>query len=363
MTPASRAKSKLCTLVQVWLLTLVVSISLLASGRTSEAITLPSDDCERTIRRAHYLMGTLFEIVACAGRNETAVTDAVEQAFQRIRELQETFSTYSDSSEVTRANQRLQKGSAVKLNETVFSLLEESLRLSHLTGGSFDVTVGSLVQLWRDAASSGELPAPDSLEKAVQSIGFRNVQLDDSCYLRPLAPGVSLDFGGIAKGFALDVAAAYLRQQGIQIAVLSAGTSTVLAIGKGPTGHGWSVPVRHPLEGSKVVAEFRLVDQALSTSANYERSYQIGRRRVGHIFDPRTGKPVNNGMLSATVITRYATQADALSTALFVMGPAEAVEFLRRHRLDGFLVWRQPDGRVVKVKVAGEHSPRFSAQK
>jgi thiamine biosynthesis lipoprotein len=139
-------------------------------------------------------------------------------------------------------------------------------------------------------------------------------------------PGVTLDLGGIAKGYAVDRATALLRESGVHQALVHGGWSTVCALGRSPEGEAWRVGIRHPRDASRRVAAVGLADAALSTSGSYERFFAIDGTVYSHLLDPRTGRPAQ-GMLSASVVTSTALEGDALSTACFVMGVDRAREY------------------------------------
>ena len=160
--------------------------------------------------------------------------------------------------------------------------------------------------------------------------------------------GMLLDFGGIGKGLALDVAAEVIKNYGVSSAILHAGTSTVLAIGTPPGASGWTVRIRNPYNTSEYIDEVCLKDESLSTSASYEKWFELDGKKYCHIVDPRTGLPVE-GMVSATAIVSSGTLSDALSTEFFVMGAEETQKYCKEH----------PDVRAILVPHNGsELKPR-----
>ena len=180
--------------------------------------------------------------------------------------------------------------------------------------------------------------------EAILRIGLDNVLLDeDEQTVAFEKEGMRLDFGGIGKGLALDVAAKICRQFGVKSALLNAGSSTIVAIGAPPGKMYWTVGIRNPYNSSVYLDEAHLSDEALSTSAGYERWFELDGKKYCHIFDPRNGKPVE-GLVSATVITTSGIKADALSTAFFVLGETGAKTYCNE----------RPDVRAIIVPHTGD---------
>jgi thiamine biosynthesis lipoprotein len=241
---------------------------------------------------------------------------------------------------------RLAGGEPVLVDPELFELLELSVRLFQMTDGAFDVTSGPLTEIWTVARRDGQLPTPAQLQWALQLVGSGAVELDEHEQTVRLArPGVSLNFGGIGKGYALDRAAEVLENAGIHDFLFQGGRSSVIArglCGGGEAGKLWSVGVIHPLRPERRLAEIFLRDRALSTSGSQTQSFTFQGRRYGHILDARTGMPADS-VLSVTVLANTAAEADALSTALFVLGHDRGLE-----------VCQQIDGVAALFVIPGE---------
>ena len=181
-------------------------------------------------------------------------------------------------------------------------------------------------------------------------VGSAKVELLPELQVRFAQKGLEINLGAIGKGWAVDQAVAVLRRHGVRDAFVSAGTSTVYALGDDGLGEGWEVSVRNPIAGDPL-ATFRICDRAVSTSAAYERYWEITGNRFGHILDPRSGQPAVS-MLSATVVAPTATAADALSTAAYVMGIEEGSALFRRLNLEGLLAplpgSGSPESRIIR---------------
>ena len=216
------------------------------------------------------------------------------------------------------------------------------------------------MKAWGLFRGSGHYPSDEELTRARQQTGWPNVKLDNrarSIYF--LKRGIELDLGGIGKGYALDGVADLLREAGVKAALISSGSSSIYAIGAPPGKTGWPVYISDPMDRARTLSTIFPKDQSLSTSGNYEKFFRLDGRTYCHIMDPRSGRPVE-GTLQTTVITPKATDSDALSTAVFVMGPDQSATLL--DRIAGaaalFVTNRTGVERIVKI-----HWPGVEASK
>lgn len=264
---------------------------------------------ETPVSRSRFLMGTLCEAAAYG----EGAGPAIEAAFNEMARLEQILSDYRDDSELTGLNQRAGSG-PVACSTDLFEFLSEAVRHSRDTGGAFDITVGPLMRVW-DLRGRGRLPSTGEIASALRLTGWSRIELDAGSGMVSLPPGMSLDPGALGKGFALDAAARVLRERGIRSALLDFG-GQVLALDPPPGATAWEVDVAHPLRRDMAAVTIHVRNVSVSTSGNSERGV--------HVIDPRTGQPVH-GPRSATVISPNAAQADALSTALLVMGPNDGL--------------------------------------
>jgi thiamine biosynthesis lipoprotein len=208
----------------------------------------------------------------------------------------------------------------VRVSPPVFRLLAHAQQLHRETGGAFDIAIAPLVRCWGFMNNSGRVPDPAQLDQARQQAGMEHVTLDsEALTVRFDREGVMIDLGAIGKGYAIDRAAEILREAGVSRALLHGGTSTVYGIGAPPDQEGWKVAIAGSQDESHTIATVLLRDSALSVSAVWARSFEADGKKFGHVIDPRTGQPVNNAVLSAVALPS-ATETDALSTALLVLG-------------------------------------------
>jgi thiamine biosynthesis lipoprotein len=271
-------------------------------------------------------MATRFEIVL-QGPSARTLRAAGEEALAEIERVERQLSLYIPESEIARVNTRA-AFEPVCVSPPVFALLKQARQLSEATQGAFDVTLAPLVRSWGFMGGDGAPPDVDELRQARQSIGFHNLLLDESGQtVRFARAGAMIDLGAIGKGFAIDRAAAVLREAGVERALLHGGTSTVCAMGQPFDADAWKVVVDMPTKVTgrpafapeDVLAVVPLRDETLSVSAVWGRSFSMKGRLCGHVMDPRTGEPVNGAVLAALALPS-ATETDALSTALLVMG-------------------------------------------
>ncbi len=273
-------------------------------------------------------MGSQFTIVAYG--EESQIETAVSAAFEEIFRLDRQWSNYQPDSDLSDLNRRAAK-EPVKVDRELFRMLETAFQYSLESDGAFDITVGPLLKTWGFFRGTGRLPQPRQVRAARGRVGWRKVLLDAERGTVTFAqPGIELDLGAIGKGYAVDRAAQVLREAGITAALILSGSSSVVAIGAPPGQEGWTMDVRDPKDAKKSVARILLKDRAMSTSGSYEKFFIAGGKTYSHIFDPRTGYPVQ-GVLSTTVVGDTGTQTDALSTTFFVMGSEATEVYLKRH--------------------------------
>jgi thiamine biosynthesis lipoprotein len=261
-----------------------------------------------------------------------------------VQDLDRRLTLYDPSSELWALN-RQAGGPPLPVSEPLWDLLERALAYSRETQGAFDVTIGPIVQTWGFLEGPRRVPSDEAIARARARVGYTKVELDPSRRtVRLTTPGMVLDFGGIAKGYALDRAVELLQQAGLRDALLNFG-GEIYAMGTPDGGdRPWTLAVRHPRRPDRVWREFPVRDMAVSTSGDYERFFFQGGRRYSHILSPWTGRPVETDVVSVTVVAPSATEADALSTALFVMGPERAQALVGADRCR-YVLWIRQQGR------------------
>jgi len=269
------------------------------------------------LKRTQFLMGTLVEITVIA-RNDQASADALSGAFEVMRRIERLMSRRIEGSDVWRVN-RAAGRKAVKISGDVLCVMEKALQVSDLSGGAFDPTVGSLVSLWDRCWKGDRVPSRGEVASALARVGYRDLQIDEdkgALFLR--REGMELALGGIAKGYAVDRAFRFLKDLGFKALIVDAGGD--LRTGGTKFGAPWVVGIQDPRDESRLMATVEVKEAAVATSGDYERYFIKDGVRYHHILDPVTGFPARRSR-SVTVFSDRLVWADALATAVFVLGP------------------------------------------
>ena len=305
-----------------------------------------------SLARARYLMGARLTIEASG--SEAAA--AIEAAFGEVERLDSALSNWRDDSEIVALNRRAGEQPFL-CSSDLAAVVGAALHWAEETGGAFDPTVEPLVRRLGLRGREGRLPGVPA-EAAVSSPaeegrssapapidpwGWRLVRFDRARgTIRFEAPGVGLDLGGIGKGYALDAALRVLVAHGVESALLDF-SGQILVYGRGPDDGGWRVGVTGPDNRDRPREVIRIASGSLASSGNGERSVRGARGPIGHILDPATGRPAGfDG--TVTVLAADGVTADALSTALFVMGPEHGTAWAVAHHFDVVYFWRGPGG-------------------
>ncbi|MDR1979422.1 MAG: FAD:protein FMN transferase [Synergistaceae bacterium] len=282
--------------------------------------------------RADLRMNTLATISVEAPRK--TAEEALEASFSLLEALDDALSRYKKGSDVSNVNES-SGGSPVRVSADTAALLRAALEIAEKTGGCFDPTVGPLTDLWRILPREGEewvFPSEKQAAAARGLVDYRGLSVDHP-FVRLRAKGAALDLGGIAKGYAADKVAELCKARGVRSALLDLG-GNLLILGTRSREAPWRLGIRHPLKDKNSILcslEFDLAPgetMSLATSGSYERFREVGGKRLSHVFDPRTGLPVETSLLSVSVIDPCSARADALATAFLVMGEEKAREAL-----------------------------------
>ena len=298
-----------------------LAIVVLAIAVTAATVT------PKKITQTDFLLDTYVSVTVYGNHK-----DAIEAVLEKVRDIQTEYSAYEKDSYVACINDA-PAGESVSVSEECFSLLLRAAELSDLTQGAFDITVKPVMDLW-DFNAAPRVPDAKELDAALVSVNYQNLTLNAADKtVTKTAPDVKIDLGGIAKGYAADCAATILREAGVESAILDFG-GNVVTIGERPIGlldrirtgkktKPFVVGIQSPTEVRGTVAETVTATDspcAVVTSGGYERAFSENGKTYHHIINPKTGTQPENGILSVTVVSKDSTTADALSTALFVLG-------------------------------------------
>ena len=328
-------------------LLLVFSVTLLASVNPSMA----DNSLPETVlhEEARFLMGTMARIQVAASTTERAALCAA--AGYRALDLADSiFSTWRPDSEITFINDHAGLG-VVKISDAMAKVLSAALQVSTASNGAFDPTVLPLVELWRfRQPEPGPPPSDSAIRKTLNAIGTHHViyQANDQT-IEFTHPKTRLDFGGIAKGAALDRAADAMMKAGAVGGIIDLGGG-LLVFGQGQD---HLIGVVNPLDSTQPLDVIPLSNGSVATSGQYERFRVHEEKTWGHILDPRSGKPCDQA-LSVTVITESALLADALATACFVLGPEDGLFLLEcTPGCEGLIVFESEDGMMQRLSTSG----------
>lgn len=321
-------------------------LSLLAA---SCLLAVPPGDEPPQLERfefAQIQMGVPFQIALYAP-DEAVANEAARAAFRRIKQLNTVMSDYDPDSELMRLCRTSGPGRPVKVSPDLLAVLRRAAEVSHRSGGAFDVSVGPVVQLWRKARRKKELPDPAALKAALAHVDWRAIRIDEKGgTVELLKPEMRLDLGGIAKGYAADAALKVLKEHGLTRAMV-AGVGD-MALGDPPPGRdGWRIGVA-PLENPDAPPRrfLTLANIGVATSGDAYQFVEIGGTRYSHVVDPKSGLGVTRRS-SSTVIAPDATTADALASAIGVLGPERGLKLIE-----------QTDGAAALIVTLSDDAPQ-----
>jgi len=302
--------------------------------------------CVSHVEIGDKVMGTTMKIEAVSrSLSNDDLNRAVLDAIETAKKVDRLMSTWREDSEISRLN-RAKPGEWVALSPETYEVLVMAVEVAKKTDGAFDVTVGPLVDLWGFGPKSPpvptEVPSDEAIEAAKTVVGYTHILIDATNRRAARdAEGVEVDLGGIAKGYAVDLAVKTLQRHGIKNALVEIGGETA-AIGLTEKHEPWLIGVRHP---SRPMGHFlttiELRDGAIATSGDYFNVYSIKGRLYSHIIDPAAGKPITNNVCSVTVLAKECAPADALATGLMVMGPEKGIELVESMPgVEAIIAWR-----------------------
>jgi thiamine biosynthesis lipoprotein len=293
-------------------------------------------------------MGTSYRVVYLdeSGRDFQSSIDSLLLVFNQ------SLSTYIPDSEISRFNQG---DSLVYESPFFYPVLKSSKEIFELTEGAFDPTVGPLVNLWGFGPGGPQLKDSVNIDQLVKLISFKNIVFDETS-VKKLLPGIKLDFSANAKGYGVDVIADFLHSKGIENYLVEIGGELV-AKGVNEKGEIWKVGVSRPEEqgsADQLYSIIALDNRAMATSGNYRNYYEVDGLKVSHTIDPATGRPVRHGLLSATVVAGDCMTADALATALMVMGTEKAIQLQQKQgNFEIFLIYNDGEGNMKSYASEG----------
>ncbi len=278
-----------------------------------------------------FALNTWLSFTVYGDRNGERIIDT---AIERVREIENRMSITIEDSDVSRINSNAGK-KPVKVNNDTLEVIEKGLEYGRISHGAFDITIYPIVKLWGITSEHPKVPTEKEVQDKLSLVNYGGVIVDghnNTVYLKK--EGMGIDLGAIAKGYAADEIVRVLKEGGIQHALINMG-GNVIVIGGKPDGKPWRIGIQDPRaeEGHKShIAIVEIMDGSVVSSGDYERYivevYNKTGVRYHHIFDPNTGYPADQGLMGTTVIAEHSIDADALSTAVFVMGIHEGFQII-----------------------------------
>lgn len=291
-------------------------------------------------------MGTTWSVVVARSATPLDPEPLRAEIEATLGRVDRQASTWRVDSELSRFNAGRSTG-WVAVSTDLATVVAEALRTSRLSGGAFDPTVGPLVDLWGFGPSGGRSRRPPdaAVRSARARTGFERLAVRETPpALRKDRPDLAVDLSAVAKGFAVDRVAERLARLGIADVLVEIG-GELRALGRGPAGGAWTVAIQRPTGAfGAASAVLAVSDAGIATSGDYRNAFTADGRRFGHVLDPRTGEPVAHALASVTVVAESAMRADALATALLVLGPDAGPALARRERLAALFILREDDG-------------------
>ena len=302
-------------------------------------------------------MGTTYHIkVVTSLFHSTGPLQA--QIDNRLEEINRSMSTFMPGSEISRFNALDDAGETLAVSDDFFNVMRTAENLYRITGGALDCTVMPLVDLWGFGPDgfTGRVPDRKDIEHSLESVGFSGIELKQGRLLVKSKAGIRLDLASIAKGYGVDALAKLLLTRGYNNFLVEVG-GEVFAEGVRKDGKKWRVGINRPREDAAFDDVYHVValeGKALATSGDYRNFFDMDGRHYSHIIDPRSGYPVANGVVSASVVADNCTLADGLATAMMVMGAEKALALANQmENVSCFVVVREADGRLTDYKSNG----------
>jgi len=292
----------------------VLSIALFLIGFF---IARNSSDEIRAIKRTQILLGTVIEIQV-RDVDEKIAEDAITKAFTEVKRIDNIFTTYNEESPVWKINNSAD--TIINIDSEIYNLIVLCDSITKLSNGSFDVGLDNLTKAWGFYSDNPHLPSKEAVDSALLFSGWEKIKLLDENTIEKKKQ-VGLNFGAIAKGYAVDRAIDVLKTLGIKEALVNAGGEISVI------GNDWIVGIQHPREINSIIKKIKLDGFTVATSGDYEQYFEVDGNRYHHILDPKTGYP-STGLQSVTIINKSNAIADALATAVFVMGKENGIKLI-----------------------------------
>ncbi|MCG7408132.1 FAD:protein FMN transferase [Paenibacillus sp. ACRRX] len=309
-------------------LIVALSMALLFSGCGSSADQTTEKGSTTAQQEAKTKSYFIFDTIVTVKIYDSRANDQdFEQINSLMKDIESEMSRTLETSELYKLNAQAGTG-PVQVSKPLYQVIETSLDYAARTHGRFDPSIGPLVNMWNIGHDDARVPAKTEIDTGLKLLGYDKVKLDKSNMTVSLEKDMVLDLGGIGKGYAADVIADYVRDQGYKSAIIDLG-GNIYAVGQKPGGMDWTIGVQDPNESrGNQIGRMKVADKTIVTSGVYERYFVKDGKHYHHILDSKTGYPVVNNLNSVTIVTDRSTDADALSTSAFSLGLQEGMAFI-----------------------------------
>lgn len=302
-----------------------------------------NEEAFRPIKITGNTMGTFYEVTIADDLSPDQIPKLTSRINELLEQINAEMSTYDPQSEISQFNQSPSED-WYSVSPGFAHVVNEAIRISQLTEGAFDPTVGPLVDLWHFGSEIKDrtIPTQEQIDEVKSTVGYQhlNARLDPPA-IRKSIPNLRLDLSAIAKGYAVDVIAEELNSQGIQGCLVNIG-GEVVAVGRKEDGTKWRLGIEKPIEGKRDIERIvHLSDIAMATSGDYRNYYEVDGVRYSHTIDPVTGRPAIHHLRSVSVLSKTCLEADALATAMMVMGMSKSQNFAAENNLAVGLLERE----------------------
>lgn len=303
------------------ILVFILSLGLICCGDQETLVNKKKEN--KPYEKSEEILGTVISGLAY-GKN---AEEALEKAFKRAKDIENMMSVNIKDSELSKINSQAFKNK-VKVSDDLYYVIERSIYYADLTQGALDPTIGYIIDAWGIGTNHAEIPEKSVTNKYKNLKNYKNIELDNkNKEIKFLDENIKLDLGAIGKGYVGDEMRIILQEEGIKVALINLG-GNVVTLGTKLNNEKWNIGIRNPKDDDRIFASIKSSDEVVVTSGNYERYFIENKVRYHHILDPETAYPAENGLISTTIITKNGIDADALSTATYILGVEKAKELI-----------------------------------
>jgi FAD:protein FMN transferase len=311
-------------------LAIAIIVAGILTACTSKMVPPDQTSQDQTYESESFAMGTIITQKVTGAKGQAAI----DEVTGKMKSLEKLLTFKAPTGDIYKINENAGIKN-VELDPATVKIIKKSLQVSELSGGAYDITVGPLVQRWAIGRLQQDIPAKGELQKLLPLVNYKDVYVDEH-YGGLKRPGQMMDLGGIAKGYAGDVAIQIYKKYGIQSAFINLG-GNVATVGSKADGSPWRIGIRNPrpkgdpTQGEQILGYITVKDKAVSAAGDDQRYFEKDGQRYHHILDPKTGYPAKSDLMSVTLVTDSSLDSDAFDTAVFILGLEKGKELLRQY--------------------------------